>query len=213
MAKHSATEINSIDQQLAELRVSPAGHLAETMAAASVAAVSLREIPFPVQLGLRAIQGSESAAALEGALGVALPSHVGEVTGDAEGLHIIWLSPDEFHVVDVSRTQRPGDSAECEAALEGLPGQAVDLSANRTLLELAGAGARDVLEKGCRADLHTRAFPVGSAIATQLGVVPVILHRAGDEQFRIYPRSSFADYVVHWLIDGMHEFSDGDGAV
>lgn len=211
MAKHSATD--TIEQRLEELRVSPAGHLAETMAAASAAGtVSLREISFPVQIGLRAVPGSESAAALERVLGVPLPGGVGEVTGDADGLHVIWLSPDEFHVVDVSRAQRPGDAAELEAALEGLPGQAVDLSANRTLLELAGANARDVLEKSCRADLHPRAFPVGTAIATQLGVVPVILHRSADERFRVYPRSSFADYVVRWLIDGMQEFGGGDGA-
>lgn len=194
------------------LRVSPAAHLAYAMGVASAEApesVSLREIPFALQLGLRARPGSASAHGLERVLGVALPSRAGEVTGDAEGLHVIWLSPDEFLAVDVSRRQRPGDSAAAEAALEGRPGQAVDLSANRTIIELVGSHARDVLEKGCRADLHPRAFPVGSAIATQLGQVALILHRSDEQSYRLFPRASFADHTVRWLIDAMTEYTAG----
>lgn len=194
--------------ELDHLRVSPAAHLATEMESASVPGVAaLREIPFAPQIGLRCEQGSPSAAALEGALGLPLPVSVGQVTGDADGPHIIWLSPDEFLAVDPSRRQQPGESAAAEAALEGLPGQAVDLSANRTIIELSGARAREVLEKGCRADLHPRAFPVGTAIATQLGLVALILHRSSEQTFRLYPRASFADYTVHWLIDAMTEYT------
>lgn len=194
---------------LNSLRVSPAAHLASEMGEASAGApeaVSLRERPFVPQVGLRAVPGSASAAALEAALGLPLPGRVGEVTGDAEALHIIWLSPDEFLAVDISREQQPGDSAALEAALDGLPGQVVELSANRTVLELSGANAREVLEKGCRADLHPREFPVGAAIATQLAHVALILHRSGEQTYRLYPRASFADHTVRWLIDAMEEF-------
>ncbi|MEE1622209.1 sarcosine oxidase subunit gamma [Zafaria sp. Z1313] len=180
------------------------------MAAAAVEgerAVSLREIAFSVQLGLRAVPGSDSAAALERALGVPLPARAGEVTGEASAQHVLWLSPDEFLAVDVSRRQLPGAVDGAAAALEGLPGQAVDLSANRTVLELSGPSARAVLEKGCHADLHPRAFAVGTAVATQLGPVPVLLHHAGPDVFRLFPRASFADYLVRWLLDAMAEFA------
>ncbi|MFC7401350.1 sarcosine oxidase subunit gamma [Citricoccus sp. GCM10030269] len=205
----AATEVDA-------LRVSPAAHLAEMMAAATVEgerSVALREIRFAVQLGVRVLPGTPASAAVEAALGLALPRHHGEVTGDSGGLHGLWLGPDEFLVVDVSRHQRPGDSDAAAAALDGtqgeasLPGQVLDLSANRTILELSGASARAVLEKGCHYDLHPRAFGVGMAIATQLGPVPVILHRSGDREFRLYPRASFADYLVHWLLDAMEEFA------
>ena len=185
---------------LEELRVSPAAHLAEAMAEASAGgggAVGLRERPVAVQIGVRAVPGTDSARAIEGVLGITLPTVVGEVTGEADGRHTVWLSPDEFLLIDVSRPQRPGETDEAEAALEGLPGQVVELSANRTILELTGSKAREVLEKSCRADLHPRAFPV-------------ILHRSGGEEFRILPRSSFADFMVRWLIDGMAEFT-GEG--
>src|SRR5690606_29799617 len=153
-------------------------------------AVGLRELSFAVQLGLRAEPESASGRALEAVLGLPLPRRVGEVTGDSAGLHVLWLSPDEFLAVDVSRRQQPGASLEAEAALEGLPGQAVDLSANRTILELSGSQARAVLEKSCQADLHPRAFGVGSAIVTALGPVPVILHHSADHEYRTYPRAS-----------------------
>ena len=200
-------------EALNALRISPAAHLAEEMAAATEAgghAVGLRERAFTVQIGLRCTPGTASADALESALGITLPKQVGEVTGDGTGLHTIWLSPDEFLAVDVSRQQRPGETLVAEAALEGQPGQAVDLSANRTIIELSGSKAREVLEKSVRADLHPRVFGVGTAIVTQLGPVPVILHHSSDDEFRVYPRASFADFTVRWLLDGMAEFVADD---
>lgn len=191
------------------LRTSPAAHLAEFMEEATVTgprAVAVSEQAFTVQIGLRATLGSASAAALESVLGFELPSRHGQVTGDPAGLHVLWLSPDEFLAVDVSWEQTPGDADALEAALEGLPGQAVDLSANRTLLVLTGPSAREVLEKGCQADLHPRAFPVGTAIVTSIGPVAVLLHRSGEEEFRIYPRASFTEFMVRWLADAMLEF-------
>ena len=196
---------------LEDLRVSPAAHLAEDMAAASAAGgreVALRELPFAVQLGLRAQSDTASAHALEDVFGVPLPRRVGQVTGDEAGLHMLWLGPDEFLAVDVSRRQQPGETLIAEAGLDGLPGQAVDLSANRTILQLSGSKAREVLEKSCRADLHPRAFGVGTAIVTALGPVPVIIHHSSVLEYRIFPRASFADFTVRWLLDGMAEFLD-----
>ncbi|PRI10663.1 sarcosine oxidase subunit gamma [Leucobacter massiliensis] len=201
--------------ELNRLRVSPAAHLADAMRAGEITgprAVSLRELPFVPQLGLRCVPGSASAAAVEEALGLPLPARVGEVSGDPDGLHVLWLGPDEFLAVDVSRQQEPGEGAQVAAALDGLPGQCVDLSANRTVLELRGPSAREVLEKGCPADLHPRVFPAGSGIVTQLGLVPVLLHRSDERTFRVFPRASFADFTVRWLLDAMVEFAEPGGS-
>jgi sarcosine oxidase subunit gamma len=211
MAENTMTidQSQASGQVAAGLRRTPAAHLAAEMAQLgerSQGAVAVRELAFPVQLGLRARPGSASAAALEGVLGVPLPTGHGQVTGDPDGLHVVWLSPDEFLAVDVSREQVPGEGRELEDALEGLPGQAVDLSANRSVLDLRGPRVREVLEKGCHADLHPRSFGVGTAIATQLGPVPVVLHRYADSGYRVYPRASFADYLVRWVLDAAEEF-------
>ncbi|GAA3704088.1 sarcosine oxidase subunit gamma [Arthrobacter ginkgonis] len=211
MAENTLTHAStSTPAGLEALRTSPAAHLAEAMAAATVSgerSVALREVAFAVQLGLRAEPGSASAAALEAVLGLPLPAGYGQITGDPAAAHVLWLGPDEFLAVDVSRRQAPGAADASAAALAGLPGQAVDLSANRTILELSGASARLVLEKGCHADLHPRSFPVNTAVSTQVGPVPVVLHRTSERGYRLYPRASFADYLVRWLLDAMSEFS------
>lgn len=192
---------------LDQLRRSPAAGLTDEMSAAEVpGVVAVREIAFAPQLGVRARPGSTSAERVEESLGIVLPTWCGQTTGDAHGLHCLWLSPDEFLVIDVSRRQEPGEADAAAAALEGLPGQVIDLSGNRTIIELSGSEARAVLEKGCHVDLHPRAFQVGQAVQTLLGTIPVIIHRAGHDAFRILPRSSFAEYTVLWLIDGMREF-------
>lgn len=208
-AEKVAQTVPSGAQGLPAGRVSPAAHLAGAMAELgerSQGTVALREVQFAVQTGRRARPGTESAAALEGVLGLSLPAGHGQVTGDPEGQHVVWLSPDEFLAVDVSRQQAPGDTEALERALDGLPGQAVDLSANRTILELTGTRARQVLEKGFHLDLHPRAFTVGTAVASVLGPVPVILHRYAENGFRVFPRASFADYLVRWLLDAAEEF-------
>lgn len=198
------------------LRRSPAHGMIAEMEAASVAGpsgVTLHEIAFAPQLGVRTVPGSASASRIERVLGVSLPSGVGETTGDPDALHCVWISPDEFLTIDVSRTQEHGEADAAAAALDDdrpgagrAPGQVVDLSGNRTILELTGPSARAVLEKGCHVDLHPRAFPVGRAVSTLVGPVPMIVHRAHEETFRLLPRSSFAQYTVRWLADAMLEF-------
>lgn len=192
---------------LTQWRRTPAAAMAEQMSESSSSAVTLRELPFPVQIGLRAKVPSTSATALKGVLGFPLPTTHGGVTGDPTGLHVMWLSPDEFHAVDVSTEQQPGVAAPYAEALEGLPGHAVDLSANRAVLVLEGPRAREVLQKGCHVDLHPREFPINSAVATGLGPVAVYLHRAAENEWRIYPRASFAEFIAQWLLDAMLEFS------
>ncbi|WP_418908186.1 sarcosine oxidase subunit gamma [Glutamicibacter endophyticus] len=212
MAEHTliTTEPNAEAQALNKLRVAPAAHLAQAMADAQVdgeRSVALRETPFAVQLGVRAVLGTASAEAIEGILGFELPTEHGQTTGNPDGVHALWIGPDEFLIVDPSRQQVQGEATTLQVALDGLPGQVLDLSANRTLLTLTGNSARAVLEKGCPADLHPRVFAVGTAIATELGPVPVLLHRSGEQEYRIYPRASFADFVVRWILDASVEFA------
>lgn len=197
-------------EQLNALRVSPAAHLAEAMAAATVVGergVAVRELAFLPQLAVRVRPGSPEGDDVAAALGVALPTRRGEVTGDASGVYALWLGPDEFAVVDASRQQEPGEADAASAALGGRPGQVLDHSANRTTFELTGPSARATLEKGCPFDLRDTGLPVGSGVVTTLSGVPVLLHRVSEQGYRISPRSSFAQFVGLWLIDAMEEFA------
>ncbi|GAB3270028.1 sarcosine oxidase subunit gamma family protein [Sinomonas notoginsengisoli] len=210
------------------LRRSPAAHLADAFAAAGAATaasgrpVSVREVPFLTQLGLRAVPGSAGSAAIESALGVPLPTEHGSTTTGG-GYTVLWIGPDEFLAVgDVARNDGIDDDSashdrgQAEAARVGAalgegggrtPGAVVDLSANRTTFELSGPSALAVLEKGISFDLHPRNFAAGRAIATVLDHVPVLLWKTGEECYRILPRASFADHVGRWLVDAMREFA------
>ncbi|WP_417234970.1 sarcosine oxidase subunit gamma [Arthrobacter sp.] len=200
----------AVSQEVAGLRTSPVAHLAEQMASASVSGergVSLREIPFLAQVGVRARPGTPSAAALEAALGTTLPRRSGEVTGPA-GRQVLWISPDEFLLVaDPDSVDVAAAAAALGTGEQALPGSVMDLSANRTTLELSGPSARAVLEKGCHHDLHPSVFAVGTAVSTQLGPVPILLWKTDETTFRLMPRASFADYTVHWLLDALGEFA------
>lgn len=187
------------------VRRSPAAHLAPAMSAASVAGrVELREIAFTTQISLRCTPGSPAHAALAASTGAGLPATVGEVAGDAAGTAVLWLGPDEFLATSAENTELAGALA---AALGDAPGQVVDLSANRSVLELAGPDAPLVLRKSCPADLHPRAFGVNQALVTSVANIPVLLWRTGEQSWRIMPRASFTEHTVHWLVDAMAEFA------
>ncbi|WP_331459557.1 glycine cleavage T C-terminal barrel domain-containing protein, partial [Nonomuraea sp. SBT364] len=76
----------------------------------------------------------------------------------------------------------------------------VDVSGQRTVLEVSGAGALDVLITGCALDLHPRVF-TGHA-QTLLARAPVILERVTDA-YRVYVRSSYTRYLAEWLLDAL----------
>jgi sarcosine oxidase, subunit gamma len=189
---------------MAEMRRSPLAHLAERMRAAAVTGdrgVTLTERSFVNMVNLRVDPASEAAGRLAKALGAPLPRQCGQTT--ASGAHtVVWLGPDEWLVLSQADA-----TAELREALAGAPGSVVDVSANRTTLELSGPAARQVLEKGCSLDLHPRAFVPGRAVQTTVGPVPVLLWQVGDAPaYRLLPRSSFADYLARWLIDAMSEY-------
>ncbi|MFJ4553077.1 sarcosine oxidase subunit gamma [Streptomyces sp. NPDC088817] len=190
----------------AALRRSPLAHLQERMRGATVTGargVSLTEWPFVTMVSLRVDPASDAAARVGPVLGAPLPDRCG-ATAQAGPHTAIWLGPDEWLVL--SRSDGPALAAELLEALAGDPGSVVDVSANRTTLELTGPSARAVLEKGCSLDLHPRSFGPGRAVSTQVGPVPVVLWQTGEATYRLLPRSSFADHLARWLMDAMSEY-------
>ena len=189
------------------LRTSPLTHLEERMRAATVTGargVALTERPFLTMVNLRVDPASEAADRIEKTLRAPLPRRCGHTT--ASGPHtVLWLGPDEWLVV--SEAEETAVAAELREILGADPGSVVDVSANRTTLELSGPSARQVLEKGCPLDLHPRSFEPGRAVSTTVGPVAVLLWQVDDQPaYRLLPRSSFADYLARWLIDAMSEY-------
>ena len=194
---------------LREIRRSPASHLAEAFDTGSVqGTVTLNEGPFQTMVGVRVDRSSEAGARIASVTG-GLPERCGDV-GGTERVSVLWLGPQEFLVVapEDAHDSLGGDLiGSLKSALGDAAGQVVDLSANRTTFELSGPRARAVLEKGCALDLHPRSFTPGTALATEVGNIPVVLFKTGEESFRLFPRASFADYLGRWLLDAMREYA------
>ncbi|MDV8148883.1 sarcosine oxidase subunit gamma [Arthrobacter sp. B10-11] len=194
---------------LRDIRRSPASHLAAALEAGSVeGTVVLKEGPFQTMAGIRVALNSEEGARVASVIG-GLPARCGEVRG-TEDVSVLWLGPAEFLVVapEEAHDSLGGDLIRAlHTALGDAPGQVVDLSANRTTFELSGPRARAVLEKGCALDLHPRSFTPGTALNTEVGNIPVVLLKSGEDSFRLFPRASFADFLGRWLLDAMREYA------
>lgn len=189
------------------LRESPLQHLAEQLAAAEVTgeqAVAIREIPFATMIGIRATPGSTAHEAIAAQLPEGLPASVGSVAGDSEDLAVLWISPDEFLAVAVN--ERPELLETLETALGDERGHVVDLTSNRTIVELAGPAAHKVLRKITPTDVHPRVFTVNRAITATVARTPVLLWKTDETTWRIMPRASFAEHIAFFVMDAMHEF-------
>ena len=152
----------------------------------------LREISLPQQVDLRVDPVDPAATRIGDLLGTPLP--VVPNTGSEAAL---WLGPDQWLVFGASE-------AELRAALGDTAGSVVDVSANRTVYELSGPDAREVLELGCAIDLHPRAFGPGRCAQTMLARANVVLHQVDDmPTYRLLVRPSFAGYLTAWLRDAL----------
>jgi sarcosine oxidase subunit gamma len=191
------------------LRTSPAALLGAAFEAGSFpGTVEVSETPFLTMVGIRVGRDTEAGQRIASVTG-GLPATCGAVsrTGDTS---VLWLGPEEFLVVAPLEAHESlgGDLIQAlRQALADGEGQVVDLSANRTTFELTGPQSRAVLEKGCSLDLHPREFKAGSALSTQIGNIPVVLWKTGEESYRIFPRASFAEFLGRWLLDAMREYA------
>ncbi|BBH68800.1 sarcosine oxidase subunit gamma [Actinoplanes sp. OR16] len=158
--------------------------MAESPLAGVALPAGVTEVPFLAQATLRADPG---AGLPPGALGVALPPTGGSAS--AGELTVLSLGPDEWLVLGP-----PG----ARIAVAGA--SVVDVSAQRTTLDLGGPHVRELLAFGCSLDLHPRVFAVGDCAQTTLARCPVIVLRR-ESGFRILVRASFAAHLAAWLTD------------
>ena len=204
----TAVPATSYEKNLS-LRVSPAAQLRAAFETGSVqGVVELSEVAFLTMVGLRVNRDSDAGQRIASVTG-GLPATCGGVTGTGD-VSVLWLGPEEFLVVAPREAHESLGGNLLQALREALgddAGQVVDLSANRTTFELNGPRARAVLEKGCSLDLHPREFKAGTALSTEIGNIPVVLWKTGDEAFRLFPRASFADFLGRWLLDAMREYA------
>jgi sarcosine oxidase subunit gamma len=188
-------------------RRSPLHGLADGLAAAdeAPARVRLSEVPFLTQLTLRMAPSTAAATAAGFALGAPLPM-APNTTSAAGEVQILWAGPDEWLVIGPSEV-RARLRARLEAAIAGEHATVVDVSAHRTVIEVAGSDARELLMKGCAVDLHPRTFEPGRCAQTTLARAQVVLlARTPEPAYWVLVRASFAEYLAEWLLDASGEY-------
>ena len=188
---------------------SPLAALADDLADMRADGVALVARPARARLNFRLDpEDAEALAAVGGVLGTALPL-VPSTASTADGRTALWLGPDEWLLC----APAAADAALLDAlgaALDGRHHALTDVSAMYATLALSGAGAREVLMKGCRLDLHARAFALGACVQTALARAQAILHMTDDAPtYEITVRNSFSVYLATWLLDAMAEYGSG----
>lgn len=166
----------------------------------------MAEVAFKAQITLRVDPKSPAAERIGTALGTMLPNQPGQVAC-AERLLVAWLGPDEWLLVGPEGEAGPIRTTVTEALGEE-HGAVVDVSAHRTIIEVAGPKAPELLAKGCALDLHRRSFGPDRCAQTLLARAGVLLvcREAEPPAYWVFVRASFARYLADWLSDAAAEY-------
>jgi sarcosine oxidase, subunit gamma len=168
----------------------------------TVATVAIRELPGLHTIDLRVAPGTSTQAAIAEALNIDLPVKPGHTTSIDGEAHALCLAPDWWLLVGLQET---------ESKLASLKDQyhfsAVDVSGQRTTIELEGPKVRDVLAHLWEQDLREKSFPIGSVSQGLMAKAPAIVCHIAPFRYRVMVRSSFALHLWKSLVDAAEEFS------
>jgi sarcosine oxidase, subunit gamma len=169
--------------------------------------VAIRELPGLHTIDLRVTPGSPAYAAINEALGMDLPGKPGQllsrlVSGGGEA-HALCLAPDWWLIVGLQE-------AEKKLVLLRLQNNyhfsIVDVSGQRTTIELEGPTVREVLAHLWEQDLRQKSFPVASVSQGLMSKAPVVVCNIAPFRYRVMVRSSFALHLWKALADAAEEW-------
>ena len=129
------------------------------------------------------------------------PAPLGSVAdGDTT---LLWTGPGQWFAVSAS-VGADGLLAELEERLSSTDATVSDLSHARTVLRVSGAAWKDLLAKGCPADID--AMVPGDCVASLLSHFTVIIHCVTEDSADVYVFRSFGASLWEWLRGGAEEF-------
>lgn len=171
----------------------------------STATVAIRELTGWQTIDLRVAPGTAAQAAVAEALGMDLPLKTGQIIAKkiANGTEVqaLCLAPDWYLITGLN------EAAQQLAPLkEQLHFSAVDVSGQRTVIELEGPHALEVLAHLWEQDLREKSFPVNSVSQGLMAKAPVIVGHMAPFRYRVLVRSSFALHLWQALVDAAEEY-------
>ena len=168
--------------------------------------VAIRELPGLYTIDLRVAPGTSSQSAVEEALGVELPVKTGKMLvaarpGGSES-YFLCLTPDWWILVGF-------EYAEEQLSILKLKNDyhfsVVDVSGQRTTIELEGPKVRELLAHLWDQDLREKNFPIASVSQGLMAKAPVIVFHIAPFRYRVMVRSSFALHLWRALVDAAEE--------
>lgn len=176
-------------------------------------AVLIQEVPFTPGFDLRVDPDSSGFAAVNQVLGLSLNPKVGTVVrndaacivGDelpaAGGISALCLGPDWWYLTGTADIQ-----ALLQPVQEAHHISLVDVSSQRTKIEVYGPNAKDVLEHYWEQDLREEHFPIDACSQGVLAKAPLIMWHCCENCYLLFPRASFAKHLWTALTDASVEY-------
>jgi sarcosine oxidase, subunit gamma len=168
----------------------------------TVATVAIRELPGLHTIDLRVAPVTSAQAAVVEAMGMDLPGKPGQILSGSGEAHALCLAPDGWLIVGFQEAEQKL----APLLLNNYHFSVVDVSGQRTTIELEGPKAREVLAHLWDQDLREKSFPIASVSQGLMAKAPVIVFRIAPFRYRVMVRSSFALHLWKALVDAAEEW-------
>ena len=173
----------------------------------SAATVVIRELAGLNTVDLRVTPGTPTQDAVIEALGIHLPEKPGQtlgvlIAGGSEA-YALCLAPDWWLIVGFGEAERKLASLLLKNDQHF---SVVNVSGQRTTIELEGPNVREVLAHLWDQDLREKNFPVASVSQGLMAKAPVIVCHIAPFRYRVMVRSSFALHLWKALVDAAEEW-------
>ena len=151
--------------------------------------VRISDLPLSGKFSLRC--SLEDPPSLEQALGLSLPTKIGEMRGTGKR-NALCLGPDEWLIL--CNAEERADLTKSSALLyDTTPHSLVDVSYRELAIEITGPGAETLLSTCCPRDLTRLAE--GHGTRTVFDAAQVVIIRTGAETFHLFIWRTFYPHV------------------
>lgn len=173
----------------------------------TITMVAIRELPGLHSMDLRLVPETSTQTAIAEALGVDLLGKPGQakgwsISGGAEA-HALCLAPDWWLIVGFQEAEQKLTTLRLNNDYHI---SVVDVSGQRTTIELEGPKVREVLAHLWEQDLREKNFPIGNVSQGLMAKAPVIVYHIAPFRYRVMVRSSFALHLWKALVDAAEEW-------
>jgi sarcosine oxidase subunit gamma len=172
----------------------------------TAATVVIRELAVLHTIDLRVATSTPTHGSIAEAIGMDLPKpgHIrGEYISGEDEAHALCLAPDWWLIVGLQDVEHKLAPLKLN---NGYHFSSVDVSGQRTTIELEGPNVREVLAHLWDQDLREKNFPVGTVSQGLMAKAPVIVWHIAPFRYRVMVRSSFALHLWKALADAAEEW-------